>query len=245
MRTVDLSDYELDQTVAEELQEFEEGQFVEHEEHGAGLIGALLEESFDFPDAEDDDDEETIEVEASSDNPIYMVALLDGGSVPAEASDLTAIDDLPGDDGEEPDDPEDIDAVADEIELSPVYDMVDDPHSEEQMEEAQKKYIHQEYAEELGDYIDSGEASLEEVQSMSVEELVNVPRIDRAGIVGFRRLPPGWNRKSVLKAWNTLRRKWRTCRARMLRHFGNNLAKRWCAVLKDEVYRTTRWRNRW
>ena len=245
MRTVDLSDYELDQTVAEELQEFEEGQFVEHEEYGAGLIGALLEESFDFPDADDPEDE-TIEIEASSDDPVYMVALLDGGSVPAEASDLTAIDELPGDDGEEPDDPEDIDAVADEIELSPVYDMVDDPHDEEQLEEAQKRYVHKEYAEEIAEYVEKSGTSLKEVEEMSVEELrVNVQRIDRAGIIGFRRLPPGWNRKSVLKAWNTLRRKWRTCRARMLRHFGNELAKRWCAVLKDEVYRTTRWRNRW
>jgi len=243
MRTVDLSDYDLHQTI-EELQ-LEEGQFVEHEDEGPGLIGAVLEESFDFPDADDPEDE-TIEIDASSDDPVYMVALLDGGSVPATEDQLDPINDLPDEEGDDVDSPDDIDAIADEVELSPVYDMVDDPHDEEEMEKAQRKFIHREYAAEISEWMDENDVSVDEMRDMSVEELrVNVQRIDRAGIIGFRRLPPGWNRKSVLKAWNTLRRKWRTCRARMLRHFGNELAKRWCAVLKDEVYRTTRWRNRW
>lgn len=243
MRTVDLSDYDIDQTTDELA--FEEGQFVEHEEHGAGLIGARLDESVDFPDPDDPEDE-TIEIEGTADDPVFMVALLDGGSTPAKANELEAIDDLPGE-GEDPESGDDIDAIADEVELSPVYDMVDDPQNEDQIEEAKRKYMHTEYAGEIGEWMDENGVGVDEMRDMSADELeANLaPRIDRAGTIGFKRLPEGWNRKSVLKAWNTLRRKWRTCRARMLRHFGNELAKRWCAVLKDEVYRTTRWRNRW
>ena len=60
--------------------------------------------------------------------------------------------------------------------------------------------------------------------------------------VGFRTLPDGWTRKSVLQAWASLGGTFRTCRADMAGEIASPA--RFCAALKDEVLGTERWRNK-
>lgn len=217
---------------------YEEGEIVEHEDEGMGVVTAVLTESTEwFPDPEDDSSKQMIE--ASEENPAYVVGLLDGGSVPAEGSDLTdGPDELPGN-GADPD----LSAGASESELAAVYDKMDNVYDYAELQEAKKEVIHERYADELASYMEGAELSLYEMGDLSYEELLNIPGVDDPG-VGFDSLPDGWTRKSVLDAWTTVGGTWRSCRARMLRHFGNYMAKRWCAALKDEVLGTERWRNR-
>jgi len=82
-----------------------------------------------------------------------------------------------------------------------------------------------------------------ELSEYSYEELLNIPGVDDPE-VGFASDPRGWTRKSYLQAWATVGGTWRSCYARMLRHFGSRMAKRWCAALKDEVLGTEKWRSR-
>ncbi|AGM11338.1 hypothetical protein M199_gp008 [Halogranum tailed virus 1] len=224
-----------------ELQDFEysEGQIVEHKEEGAGVIAAIITSNTEwYPDPSDDDSK--VKVEASEEDPVYIVALVDGGSVPAEPSDLeSGPDELPGD-GAEPDLDE-----ADETEqaMAPVYSYMDDPYDYAELQEAKKRVIHEEYAEELAEHMDSAELSLYDMGRLDLEELLNIPGVDDPE-VGFASDPEGWTRKSYLQAWATVGATWRSCYARMLRHFGSRMSKRWCAALKDEVLGTERWRNR-
>jgi len=223
-----------------ELQEleFNEGQIVEHKEEGPGIIAAIITSNTEwFPDPNDDESE--VKIEASEEEPVYLVALNDGGSIPAEASDLEdGPDELPGE-GAEPD----LDN-ADESEMAPVYSYMDNPFDYEELQEAKKQYIHEEYAAELSEYMEGEELSLYDMGGMDLEELLNIPGVDDPE-VGFASDPNGWTRKSYLQAWATVGATWRSCRARMLRHFGNNMAKRWCAALKDEILQTEKWRSRY
>lgn len=224
----------------EELQTFEEGDYVEHVDEGPGVVAGVLTEQFDWPDPEDD--EETIDVEASEDDAVYIVALLEGGSLPAEASEIDAIDGLPGD-GEDVESPEDVESQAEDTELSPIYGRVDDPNSYEELQRVKKELIFEEQATHLGKMVDAGGVTLEELDSATYEELLNIPGVDDPE-VGFASDPPGWTRKSYLQAYATVGGTWRSCFARMIRHFGPHMSKRWCAALKDEVLQTERWRNR-
>lgn len=235
----------------EELQQFDLGQIVEVPD-GVGIIAAFVEENFEYPAGsadrverieEEDEDVETEEIEASEDNPVYIVALQEGGSVAVTGDEIETDASLEGDEGE---DIESWTEVTDEggaAELAPVYDYCDDPHSRESLEDAKRRYIHENYAAELGEYVDNNSATLATLEEMPVEELVNIRGVDDPH-VGFDSLPEGWNRKSVLQAWASLGGMWRTCFARMVRTMGPNFAKRWCAALKDEVLRTEEWRGK-
>lgn len=122
------------------------------------------------------------------------------------------------DDGDDPD-PEEIEDELPKAQLAPVYYSVDHPDDYEEFENA-----------------------LAEIRES--EELQNIPGA-KDPHVGFNKLPKGWDRSSVLKAWSTFKGKWRVCYPRMIRHFGPRMAKRWCAALKDEVLQTTKWRSRY
>lgn len=225
-----------------ELQEFEysEGQIVEHKEEGPGVIAAIITSNSEwYPEPGDDDSE--VKIEASEEDPVYIIALNEGGSIPAEPEDFEdGPDELPGE-GAEPDLDDEVDET--EMNMAPVYSYMDNPYDYEELQEAKKKLIHEEYAEELSEHMDSEELSLYDMGDMDLEELLNIPGVDDPG-VGFDSDPNGWTRKSYLQAWATVGATWRSCRARMLRHFSNYMAKRWCAALKDEVLGTERWRNR-
>ena len=238
MKKVNLTKYKMEES---SLQDLELGQYVEHEDEGAGVIAAFIEKDTEwFPKPSDDDS--AVEIEASEGSPVYIVALIKGGSIPAEPSEIEPIEGLPGD-GEEPSTPADFRKAKDETKLAEVYSMVDNPDSLDELEEAKRELIYERYASELGEYVDNGQMELEDLERLSYEELINIPGVDDPE-VGFDELPNGWTRKSVIEAWVTVGATWRSCRARMLRHFGNRMAKKFCAVLKDELLGTERWRNR-
>lgn len=223
----------------EQLQQYSEGDFVEHQDHGPGVVAGVMDESFQWPDPSDEN--ETIEVQ--HDGHVYIVALLSGGSVPAQASELESIEGLPGD-GEEVDSAKKVQEEGTEAEMSAVYEHMDDPDSYAQLIEAKKKFIHERHAAELAAYLEGADdMTLYDMGNMSHDELLNVPTVDDPE-VGFSSDPEGWTRKSYLEAWASLGGRWTTCHARMTREFGSRRAKRWCAALKDEVLGTERWRNR-
>lgn len=250
MKTIKLSPFknELD---SDELQEFDLGQIVEVPQ-GVGIIAAFAEESFEYPVGsadrverieEEDEEVEMEEIEASSDNPVYIVALQEGGSVAVTADEIDQDASLEGDDGAEITDWKEVTDEGGEAGLSPIYEYMDDPNSRAELLSAKRKYIHEHYASELADYVESSDATLATLEELSAEELVNIPGVDDPH-VGFDELPPGWTRKSVLQAWASLGGMWRTCFPRMIRVRGPRFARRWCAALKDETLRTEEWRGK-
>lgn len=250
MKEIDLTKFK-NELSNEELQEYDLGQIVEVPD-GVGIIAAMAEESFEYPAGsadrierieEEDEDVEMEEIDASEDNPVYIIALQDGGSVAATADEISGDASLEDDDGEDIEGWGEVTKEGGEADLAPVYEYCDDPHSRAELEAAKRKYIHENYASELAEYVNNHEATLATLEEMDSEELVNIRGVDDPH-VGFDELPPGWTRKSVLQAWASLGGMWRTCFARMVRSFGPNFAKRWCAALKDEVLRTEEWRGK-
>jgi hypothetical protein len=250
MNTVNLTPLK-NELSSEELQEFDLGEIVEVPD-GVGIISAFAESSFEYPAGsadrierieEEDEEVEMEEVEASEDNPVYIVALQDGGSVAVTADEIEGDASLEGDDGADINDWNEVTKEGGEASLSPVYDYCDDPSSRAELNDAKRKYIHENYASELGEYVDNNSATLATLEEMPVEELVNIRGVDDPH-VGFDELPPGWTRKSVLQAWVSLGATFRTARARMIRVLGPNFATRWAASLKDEVLRTEEWRGK-
>lgn len=255
IKVIDLSDVELHDEASsgqvEELQEFDLGQIV-GTPSGAGVIAAFVEEDFEYPVGsadrvdrieEEGEDVEMEEIEASADDPVYIVALQDGGSTAVTADDIDEDASLEDDDGADIEDFTEVTGEGGEAELSPVYSYCDDPSDMEQLQEAKVKYIHERQAAALADYVEEKDMNVAELGEYSYEELVNIPGVDDPH-VGFDELPPGWTRKSVLQAWASLGGMWRTCFARMIRSFGPNFAKRFCSALKDEVLRTEEWRGK-
>lgn len=232
--TVDLSDVEIHDTNTAsgeaELREYELKEIVSVEQ-GDGVIAAFVEESFEFPTdkTSGEDEPETEEIEASSENPVYIVALQDGGSVAVSADEIEGDGSLEGD-GQDIESWDEITGKAEEAELSPVYSHMDDPNDMAELQEAKRQV--------LLEQVDS-----DEIDEESYEELVNIPGVDDPH-VGFDSMPNGWTRKSVLQAWASLGGMWRTCFPRMVRVRGPNFAKRWCAALKDETLGTEEWRGK-
>jgi len=251
INTVNLSNVELEDENSynqEELREYQLGDIVSTED-GDGVIAAFVEESFEFPvgqsegqieEVEDpDDDVEMREVDASPEDPVYIVALQDGGSIAVTPDEISTDGSLEGDGKEITEWPVEDGA---EAETAPVYQYMDDPSNMAELQEARKEMIMERQAAELADYVEGEDVSLAELEDYSYEELVNIRGVDDPH-VGFDELPPGWTRKSVLQAWASLGGMWRTCYARMMRVRGPNFAKRWCAALKDETLRTEEWRG--
>lgn len=235
----------------ESLQEYDLGEIVEVPD-GAGIIAGMAEENIDFPTGATDrveriEEEEEItdgmmkEIEASEDEPVYIVALQRGGSVAVTADEISS-GTLEGESGESIETFEDITSEDETGELAPVYAYCDRPDNPAAFEQAKVQYIVSENRAALETYAGKTGTSVEELDSLSCEELVNILGVDDPH-VGFDELPPGWNRKSVLQAWASVGGMWRTCYARMIRVRGPNFAKRWCAALKDEVLRTEEWRG--
>jgi len=256
IKTVDLSNVTIDdestsdQTEAQLEQEYSLGEIVEVNE-GPGVIAAFVEEPFEFPvgqsegqieEVEDpDDDIEMEEIDASPEEPMYIVALQDGGSVAVSADEIGE-GALEGDDGKDIESFDEIESDGAEADLAPVYSYTDDPSSAAELREAKARLIQERQAAELADYVEQNGVSLDELEGYSYEELVNIRGVDDPH-VGFDELPPGWTRKSVLQAWASLGGMWRTCYPRMVRVRGPNFAKRWCSALKDEVLMTEEWRG--
>lgn len=249
---VDLRNVEPADKQSEELAEYELGEIVSVDGDG-GIIAAVLEGEFSWPSgaedvSPDDDrvkdvnkDEGEVVMQASEDEPIYIVALQKGGSIMAEPDEIESGGSLEGD-GAEIDSWEDMGEDATDAELAELYDMCDNPSNLTEWNNAKASLIQQENAEELAEYVEGNDTSLEELSQRSPEELLNIPGVDDPG-VGFDSDPNGWTRKSYLDAWASVGGMWRTCYPRMIRHFGPNMAKRFCSALKDTVLGTEMWRG--
>jgi len=152
------------------------------------------------------------EVEASSDSPVYVVAKESGGFTIVSASDLKKTSE-----GEEDMDSKDL-ADSDRENSHSWYDQVDDLDDPDEVSRAVNSYR----------------------DTVPVEDL---PRANAGDpYVGFKRLPNGWNRKSVLQAWASLGGTWRTCVADMSGEIRS--PRQFCSKLKDEVLMTEKWRGK-
>lgn len=249
IRAVDLTPLK-NETTDEELQEYELGQIVDTP-HGVGIVAAMAEETFEYPAGskdrvervEDEDEEVDMEeIEASEDDPVYIVALQEGGSAAVGADEISTDASLEGE-GEDISSWDDVAGDAESVELAEVYSYCDNPDSRAELEKAKRRMIHEKHPEELAEYVESSDTTLAVLEELSSEELQNIPGVDDPH-VGFNSMPNGWTRKSVLQAWASLGGMWRTCYPRMIRVRGPRFARRWCAALKDEVLRTEEWRGK-
>lgn len=190
---------------AEQLAEPDSEDLVSINDDDYGLVVEKMTSSFGWPDPNDDD--ETIQVEASAEMPAFIVARTAGGSKVYRESELEVVDDWGTvEDGDRPDDDGDPKALADEADTQSWYG------NEDVMLELWRG-----------------------------ETLANIPGVDDPE-VGFSDLPNGWDRISVLKAWQSLGMSFTTCVTKMTGDVRS--PKRWCAAMKDEVLGTERWRNR-
>lgn len=249
MNTVDLTDVApIDD---EQLAEYQLGQIVEVDDDG-GIIAAILTGEFGWPadtsevdeDAdrvmEVNEDEGEVRMQASDDDPLYVVALQKGGSILAEADEISSGGSLDGD-GARIESWQEM-GEADEAELAPIYAECENPSSRDEWNAAKARLVRQRNADELAAHVKGTDLTLDELEQRSAAELLNIPGVDDPE-VGFASDPNGWDRTSYLDAWATVGGMWRTCYPRMIRHFGPNMAKRWCAALKDEVLGTEEWRG--
>jgi hypothetical protein len=112
------------------MTEFTEGDYVTVPDGGQGVVVSVMDESFEFP-TESGEDPETTEIDASSGNPTYVVALMQGGLATAKEDEIDGISGLSGKgaDVESPDDAVGsvTDAELSEEELVNIPG-VDDPH---------------------------------------------------------------------------------------------------------------------
>lgn len=193
--------------------DFSEGDVVEYDGDGhVGVITGKLTETMEWPTGEDS----TEEIEASSDNPVYIVARETGGSKPYRGDELTDIaqDEAFGDIDVEADP----DAVAEDAEMARVYYLVDDPMDYDELQDAKRRLRER------------------------VEELIDVPGVEDPG-VGFDSWPDSWEdadkpaRLIALDAWTSMGGTWTGCMSEIS-------DKRICSAFKDEILGTERWRNR-
>jgi hypothetical protein len=186
---------------------------------GPALVLETKTESFEMPvDVDDEGETVTESVDASSSNPVYIVGLMEGGNAAFDEDQLTSYDGTFSD--KEETDPQNL---AGKAEMAEVYQYTDKPYDMEELQLAKERLL----------------CSTHGVDN--VEELINIPGVDDPG-VGFDSLPDGWNRASVLDAWTSLGASFTTCRADMVGEIRSPT--RFCAALKDEVYGTELWRNR-
>lgn len=203
----------------EELQEgdeFDEGDTVVYDDDGhVGVVTGKLTETLEWPVG----DEGTEEIEASSDDPVYVVARETGGAAPFRGDELDSIseDEAFGD--------IDVDPVetAEGAEMSFIYSLMDDPMDYEELQEV-KGRIRQRRA-----------------------ELIDIPGVDDPG-VGWDSFPDSWEesekpaRLIFLDFWTTVGATFTGCVSRLSGRIGR--IDRFCASAKDTALGTERWRNR-
>lgn len=250
MRKVDLSGMEPLNKSEEQLAEYELGEIVSIDE-GNGIIAAVLTGEFGWPadpdEVEEDTDyvtgteEDEVKMQASEDEPLYVIALESGGSVLAESEEISEDASLDTDSARI-ESWEDMGDDAASAELADIYTECEDPSNRTEWDTVRARLVRERNSEVLARYVERGDGSVDELSQRSAEELLNIPGVDDPG-VGFDSDPNGWDRTSYLDAWATVGGMWRTCYPRMIRHFGPNMAKRWCAALKDEVLQTEEWRG--
>jgi hypothetical protein len=234
----------------EELAEYSIGQIVEADDK-TGMIAAVLEGEFGWPGDTNnvdqsnenikkvDTDNDEIIMNATESDPLYVIALEEGGSILANTDEISTDASLDRD-GEKIESWEDMGDDATSAELEPLYHTCDNPSNKKEWELAKKEHM---YAQAKARSTEALETDTKkDTSEYSIEELLNIPGVDDPE-VGFASDPNGWDRTSYLDAWASVGGTWSTCYPRMVRHFGPNQAKRWCAALKDHVLGTEEWRG--
>lgn len=212
---------------------FEEGMVVSTPD-GTGVISGEFREdiSWPMPDGEDKI------VEASSDNPVYIVALIEGGSRPYRADEL----DKDSFEGEKVTDDMIKEAASEVAEqsLHPVYERADDVESLESMHDAMESLVRVQNVATLSRHRGTSD--------MSYEELIDIPKVDDPE-VGWSNWPDTWkesnqpSRLILLKAWSAMGGTWRGCFRDMTEEMTPRDARKFCSSMKDEVYGTEAWRG--
>jgi len=186
-------------------------------------------------------EEDEINMQASEEEPLYSIALEEGGSVLAESDEISTDASLDSDSARI-ESWEDMGEDATSAELADIYSQCKNPSNRTEWQHERARMVRERNSEALEKYVEGTDSSVDELSQRSAEELLNIPGVDDPG-VGFDSDPNGWDRTSYLDAWATVGGMWRTCYPRMIRHFGPNMAKRWCAALKDEILGTEEWRG--
>lgn len=226
------------------MAEFSDGDVVDTPD-GLGVVSGVFTESIDWPVSDDAD--EDIPLEGTEENPIYIVALLSGGSRPYRESELEP-DEF--DEGEDPD----LEDVADETTpaenalISDItdatypdwYDRMDDPEDLSSFREVASGVVRLANVATLSRHRGTSD--------MSYEELIDVPGVDDPG-VGFDSWPDSWveadepARLIALRAWASMGGTWRGCFREMSTNMTPRRARRFCSSFKDTIYGTEQWRQ--
>jgi len=211
------------------MAEYSEGDVVETDE-GQGVVSGVFEKAVDWP-----VDGERQTVEGTEQNPVYIVALLAGGSKPYREDELTPSEF----DGEMPSD-EEVAKDLNEAEEASLYDDVDDVESLEDVQSVLAGRVRISNVAEL--------SRTRGTSDMSFEELIDIPGVDDPG-VGWSDYPDSWeeseqpNRLILLKAWTAMGATWRGCFREMSTNMTPKGARKLCSSMKDEVYGTEMWRG--
>lgn len=196
-------------TGVEELADFDTNDVVDIDDGGSGVVLEKKTSNFLWPDSEGE------EVEASEENPVYIVAQSDGGSKPYAEDELssTTREEAFGEiDIDEP-----AEKLKDDAEAARVYYLADNPRD-----------------------IEEFRAAKERIRSR-IAELLDVPAVDDPE-VGFSSWPPSWEKAEkparliLLDAWLSMGGTWTAA-------YNELGSKRLASAMKDEVYGTEDWRG--
>lgn len=115
--------------VAELASDIEAGDFVKYADDAYGTVSEAYTENFEFPGG-GSPDSDLVEVEASEDNPVYIVAKQEGGSEPMAADRVETVDRETVFDGDPPDPDDDIEKVEDKMSATlDAYESCSNPHT--------------------------------------------------------------------------------------------------------------------
>lgn len=207
--------------------DLEPGQLVEYEDETYGTITEVYTENFEFPGGTDPDSD-LVEVDASEDEPVYLVAKQEGGSEPMLGDDITAVDreDVFGEDA--PDPKKDLDKV--EAEMSSVlddYESVSNIHTLAGISELREYDLTGRTAEEL-------------------VSVADVPGVSR-GDVGQAPWPESWResdrpaRLIALDMWSSVGASHTGCVRELKGRVRRPNAL--CAAMKDSILQWEGWRK--
>lgn len=212
---------------------FEDGDVVSTPD-GKGVVSGTFDGNITWPPGS----EEGETIEGSPDNPVYIVALVSGGSKPYRGEELESAEF----DGPDVSD-EDVQEVAQDVteaSLPSLYDKVDDVESLEAMHSEMAGMVRVSNVAELSRHRGTSE--------MTYTELINVPGVDDPK-VGFSDWPDSWEeseqpaRLIALKAWSSMGGTWRGCFRDMSEEMTPRASRKFCSSFKDEIYGTEMWRS--